>query len=246
MKEYLVGLAGRNISYSFSQKLFTEKFARLGLPNWRYDVFDISESTLLPNLFSRPNLIGFNVTIPYKQDIIPLLDELSPTARAIAAVNTVFKKGDKWIGENTDAFGFRSSLENHLHHKPAKALILGNGGAAKAVQYVLEMMHIPFVIFSRSGQHSLESLTAEHVTECKLIVQTTPVGTFPDVKNHLVFPFSALTPDHLVMDLIYNPTETAFMQQAKANRARAINGLEMLYGQAEKAWEIWQVAAGIM
>lgn len=243
MKEYLVGLVGKNISYSFSRQLFTEKFARLGLKNWRYEVFDIPDGTLLPQLFSQSNLIGFNVTIPYKQEIIPYLDALSPEAAAIGAVNTVVKRGTKWIGENTDAFGFQNSLESHLENHLAKAIILGDGGAAKAVRYVLDRLKIPHKTYSRRGENLLKNLSEEVVAAHQLIIQTTPVGTFPEMAAHLPFPFAALTPEHLIIDLIYNPAETAFMKLAENQGATAINGLEMLYGQAEKAWELWQAAA---
>lgn len=243
MKKYLIGLAGKNISYSFSQQLFNEKFTKLGLENWRYEVFDILDSKLLPKLFSLPNLIGFNVTIPYKQEIIPYLDALSPEAAAIGAVNTVVKRGTQWIGENTDAFGFQNSLESHLQNLAVKAIILGDGGAAKAVRYVLEKLSISHKTYSRRGENLLKNLSDAVVAEHHLIIQTTPVGTFPEVKAHLQFPFKALTPEHLIIDLIYNPAETAFMKLSEKQGATVVNGLEMLHGQAEKAWELWQDAA---
>lgn len=243
MPDFVLGLLGKNIAYSASQQLFTEKFQHLGLTNWRYEVLDLPDKSLIPSLFATPGLLGFNVTIPYKQEIIPFLDELSPEAAAVGAVNTVVKEGGRWVGANTDVHGFQKSLELHLGKRPQRALILGDGGAAKAVRHVLNGLEIPHQTFSRQGPNRLEDLTDTLVAAHPLVVQTTPVGTFPDVENHLPFPFSGLSGDHLVMDLIYNPPKTAFLRKAEAQGAKVVNGWEMLTGQAEKSWELWQAAA---
>ncbi|MEN2435214.1 shikimate dehydrogenase [Weeksellaceae bacterium A-14] len=239
MKNTKFGLVGKNISYSFSQKYFTEKFSRLFLKDYRYDVFDLSDISKVQELLRRNDLRGFNVTIPYKEQIIPFLDELSEEAAKIGAVNTVLLKNGKATGYNTDAFGFEKTLLLHRkeHHK--KALILGDGGAAKAVKYVMDKNNIPFCTVSRKSDCNFENLTAQMVSEHQIIVQCTPVGTFPNTEDSVPFPFEALTENHLVIDLIYNPEYTAFIRNASQNGAKCTNGYFMLEQQAEKAWEIW-------
>lgn len=235
------GLAGRNISYSFSQKYFTEKFRKLFLKDYSYEIFDISDISEIESVFKTENLKGFNVTIPYKEQILPCLDDLSDEARKIGAVNTVLIKDGKTTGYNTDAFGFEKTLKLHLkdHHK--KALILGDGGAAKAVKYVLEKLNIPFKTVSRKSEINFENLKPELVEDSQIIVQCTPVGTFPNCEDCLNFPFEALTDRHLVIDLIYNPNYTEFIKKASEKGAKCTNGYYMLEQQAEKAWEIWRV-----
>ncbi len=232
------GLIGKNISYSFSQKYFTEKFKTLNLP-YTYELFDIPSTDDFAAVASLENLAGLNVTIPYKEQIIPFLDELSAEAKEIGAVNTIRFHHGKSTGYNTDVFGFSETLLKHLkpHHK--SALILGNGGAAKAVAYVLKQQNIPFQTVSRSTELNFENLTPQLVSESKIIVQGTPVGTFPDTDLSLPFPFDALDSEHLVIDLIYNPEETAFLREASKRNAVTVNGRMMLEKQADKAWEIW-------
>lgn len=234
------GLIGRNISYSFSKKYFSDKFKNLLLPNYRYDLFDLNSLEEFESVLNSPNLKGLNVTIPYKVDIIPLLDEVSEEAQAIGAVNTVvFKEGNK-IGYNTDAFGFKKTLEIHRKNKHHKALILGDGGAAKAVRYVLDSLGIPHHTVSRKGEITFDNLQEDLVSSSPLIIQTTPVGTFPNTNDCVPFPFQALSDDHLIIDLIYNPTITQFMENSAKRGAKCVNGYFMLESQAEKAWQLWQ------
>ncbi len=209
------------------------------LKDFSYDIFDLSEIDEVENLFSSPGLLGFNVTIPYKEKIISYLDELSDEAEKIGAVNCVLIREGKKTGYNTDAFGFEQTLL--LHKKPSqdKALILGNGGAAKAVKYVLDKHNIPSQTISRSTEINFENLGKETVEEHKIIIQCTPVGTFPNVDDCLDFPFDALSSEHLVIDLIYNPNYTRFIINASEKGAKTVNGYYMLEQQAEKAWEIW-------
>ncbi|VEE10485.1 Shikimate dehydrogenase [Chryseobacterium gleum] len=209
------------------------------LKNFSYDIFDLNEINEVENLFASPELLGFNVTIPYKEKIIDFLDELSDEAEKIGAVNCVLIHDGKKTGYNTDAFGFEKTLL--LHKKPSqdKALILGNGGAAKAVKYALDKHNIPSITISRSTEINFENLDKETVSEHKIIVQCTPVGTFPNVKDCLNFPFDGLSSDHLVIDLIYNPNYTQFILNASEKGAKTVNGYYMLEQQAEKAWEIW-------
>lgn len=234
-----LGLIGRNISYSFSKKFFIDKFQKLMLKDFSYDIFDLNEINEVENLFSDPQLIGFNVTIPYKEKIIDYLDELSDEAEKIGAVNCVLIQNGKKTGYNTDAFGFEKTLL--LHKKPhhTSALILGNGGAAKAVQYVLDKNGIPFQTVSRNSEINFENLDPATVQQHALIVQCTPVGTFPNVEDCLQFPFEGLSDKHLVIDLIYNPNYTQFIINASEKGAKTVNGYYMLEQQAEKAWEIW-------
>ncbi|SEW49576.1 shikimate dehydrogenase [Chryseobacterium wanjuense] len=234
-----LGLVGRNISYSFSKKFFEDKFQKLMLKGYSYNIFDLSEIKEVENLFSAPDLLGFNVTIPYKEKIIDYLDELSDEAQKIGAVNCVLIQNGKKTGYNTDAFGFEKTLL--LHKKPhhTSAIILGNGGAAKAVKYVLDKNGISSITVSRNTEINFENLDKETVENHKIIIQCTPVGTFPNVEDCLSFPFDGLSKDHLIIDLIYNPNYTQFIINASEKGAKTVNGYYMLEQQAEKAWEIW-------
>jgi len=233
------GLLGKNITYSFSKNYFEEKFKKLFLKDYSYNFFDVQNLDNIEDLFNQKNLIGFNITIPYKEAIIPFLDEVSEEAQNIGAVNCVKLVNGKKIGYNTDAFGFERSLLIHKkeHHK--KALILGDGGAAKAVKYILDQHNIPHQTISRKSEINFENITSGIVKDHLLIIQCTPVGTFPNVEDCLNFPFNAITPQHYIIDLIYNPSETSFIKKASQQGATTINGYYMLDQQAEKAWEIW-------
>lgn len=233
------GLVGRDISYSFSEKYFKEKFKKLFLKNHSYQTFDIKNIEDIHEIFSIENLKGFNVTIPYKELIIPFLDDLSEEAKTIQAVNTVARKNNQWIGYNTDTFGFAQTLKIHKKDFHKKALILGNGGASKAVKFVLDQYQIPSQIISRTTEINYDNLPENLVSESQIIVQCTPVGTFPNVEDCLKFPFHALSNQHLVIDLVYNPSYTQFIKNASKNSAKCVNGYYMLEQQAEKAWQIW-------
>lgn len=233
------GLIGKGISYSFSKKYFEEKFRKLFLADHRYELYDLDSLEGLRELIEKENLTGFNVTIPYKEKIIPFLDELSPEVQEIGAVNTVKVVGGKLIGYNTDTYGFEKTLTLHKSPSQRTALILGSGGAAKAVRFVLDKAGIPSQTVSRSGPFTFDLLTSEIVKEHSIIVQCTPVGTFPNTCDVLPFPFQALDSSHLVIDLIYNPSCTEFINRASAQEAKCINGYFMLEQQAEKAWQLW-------
>ena len=234
-----LGIIGRNISYSFSQKYYEDKFKRLMLTQYSYEVFDLKEISEVEEIFQDPALIGFNVTIPYKEKILPYLDELSDEAAQIGAVNCILIQDNIKKGFNTDVFGFEKTLAVHLKNFHTSALILGNGGAAKAVQYVLGKYNIPFKTVSRNSDLNFENITETIVTENPLIIQCTPVGTFPKVEDCLNFPFEGMTDKHLVIDLIYNPENTTFLKKAAEKGAKTANGFYMLEQQAEKNWEIW-------
>lgn len=242
MEEHLkLGLIGRNISYSFSKNYFEQKFSALKLANLSYSIFDLKEISEVEEIFNIENLRGFNVTIPYKEQILPFLNEISPEAAKIGAVNTVLIKNGKKIGYNTDAFGFEDTLLSHKNTKQKSALVLGNGGAAKAVKFILEKHGIPYQSVFRKGDVNFENLPEEQVKNHLIIIQCTPVGTFPNVSDCVEFPFEALSAEHLVIDLIYNPAQTEFLKKAAAQKATTVNGENMLKKQAEKAWEIWNI-----
>jgi shikimate dehydrogenase len=234
-----LGLIGRNISYSFSKQFFENKFQKLMLKDFTYSIFDLNEIDEVETLLSTPDLLGFNVTIPYKEKIIDYLDELSDEAKKIGAVNCVLIQDGKKTGYNTDAFGFEKTLLLHKKPHQKSAIILGNGGAAKAVQYVLDKHGIPSITISRSTEINFDNLDQATVENHQIIIQCTPVGTFPNVEECLKFPFEGLSKNHLVIDLIYNPNYTQFIINASEKGAKTVNGYYMLEQQAEKAWEIW-------
>lgn len=234
------GLIGHPLGHSFSKAYFTEKFEREGL-DCEYLNFDIDEISLLRQLvIDHPDLKGFNVTIPYKEAILPYLDELDETAKAIGAVNTVkVLPNGRLKGFNTDVIGIERTLKNTI---ASPALILGTGGASKAVQYVLRHKGIPFHLVSRDpnkGHFTYETLTPAVIKEHLLIINATPVGMAPHINEAPLIPYEALTPKHALFDLIYNPEETRFLRKGKAKGALTLNGLSMLHAQAEAAWKIW-------
>lgn len=234
-----LGLIGKNISYSFSKKFFEDKFQKLMLKDFTYDIFDLSEINEVEKLLTDPELLGFNVTIPYKEKIVDYLDGLSDEAEKIGAVNCVLIKDGKKTGYNTDAFGFEKTFLLHKKAHQDKALILGNGGAAKAVKYVMDKHGIPSIVVSRNSEINFNNLYSDTVRDHKIIIQCTPVGTFPNVEDCLEFPFDGITSEHLIIDLIYNPNYTKFIIKASEKGAKTVNGYYMLEQQAEKAWEIW-------
>lgn len=241
----LFALLGKNISYSFSRGYFTEKFDLLELRDHLYTNFDINSIEEFPSIFQKNEnqIEGLNVTIPYKETIIDYLDKIDKKAKKIGAVNTirVTKKG-KLKGYNTDEYGFRKSLQPLLqkHHK--KALILGTGGASKAVQYALRKLGVNYTFVSRNpreGQFSYKELSKEIIEDYLLLINCTPLGTYPNLEDCPVIPYEFLTSKHILYDLVYNPEETAFLLKGKEKGAVIKNGIEMLELQAEKAWKIW-------
>ncbi|GGD57413.1 shikimate dehydrogenase family protein [Muriicola marianensis] len=244
-KKNRFGLLGRNISYSFSRGYFTRFFREQGLTEHSYENFDLPDISDLETLLKEEqDLGGLNVTIPYKQQIIPYLHRLHPEAREIGAVNTIKFTKTGLEGYNTDAYGFQKSLEPYLNKRDhAHALILGSGGASLAIAYSLKKMGMRFVTVSRQpeeGQWGYEDLTEERIKSHTLIINCTPLGTFPRVEEKPEIPYEYLTADHLLFDLVYNPEKTAFMKAGEQRGATTSNGLAMLEFQAQKAWEIWQ------
>lgn len=234
-----VGLIGRNISYSFSENYFAEKFQQEQIPDVHYKTFDLKEIEDVNELFLNPDLKGFNVTIPYKEAILPFLDELEPVAQEIGAVNCVKIENGRKIGFNTDVFGFENSLMPLLKFHHQNALILGDGGAAKAIKYCLSKHLIEFKTVTRNGDFRFSDLTDDHISTHSIIINCTPVGTFPNITECPELPYESLTSQHLLYDLIYNPAKTEFLKRGEGKGAIIKNGLEMLVLQAEKSWEIW-------
>lgn len=245
-KEVVFGLVGKDISYSFSKEYFTKKFKNLGLDSHRYVNFDIENITVFSEVVHRYKfeLKGMNVTIPYKQDVFLYLDKVHKVAKKVGAVNTikVTKKGTL-KGYNTDVIGFRDSIVPMLKEHHNKALILGTGGASKAIAYVFKKLDIKYKFVSRKPKKkkhiSYSTLTKQMLQEYTIIVNCSPVGTFPNVDRCPEIPYEFINERHLLYDLIYNPEETLFLSKGKAQGAAIKNGYEMLERQAEASWEIW-------
>jgi shikimate dehydrogenase len=238
------GLIGKHIDYSFSKSYFTKKFENEGLPH-SYQNFDINTIEEFPKIIkSISNLKGLNVTIPYKEVIMPFLDKLDETANIIGAVNTIklTKKG-KLIGYNTDYYGFKKSIIPYLKPNHKKALILGTGGASKAIAYALKQLGITHSYVSRASSnaanYTYDTLSEAIIKEHQIIINCTPLGTHPNVNDYPKIPYDAISKTHILFDLIYNPQETKFLSIGKQKGATICNGLNMLELQAEKAWEIW-------
>lgn len=237
------GLIGFPLGHSFSKAYFAQKFSKEGICGCEYLNFPIESIEKLPTLIAdTPTLAGFNVTIPYKEQVIPLLDELSAEAAAIGAVNCVKIKDGRLIGNNTDAYGFGNSLLELIGDLRPKALVLGTGGASKAVKYVLTELGIEYLSVSRTKSNDTicyNEIDELIISEHKLIVNTTPLGTYPNTEAAADIPYHLLTPDHHLFDLVYNPPLTRFLELGEAQGSRTMNGSRMLADQAEKSWQIW-------
>jgi shikimate dehydrogenase len=239
----LYGLIGYPLSHSFSKKYFTEKFRREGLDDCVYENFPLPAIEGLKEVLLKPGLCGLNVTIPYKEQVLSFLDDASDVVKKIRACNCIRIKDGKLYGHNTDVLGFEGSLKKKLNpflHK--KALILGTGGSAKAVEYVLSAMGISFRHVSRKPSArslSYEQLTPSVIDQHKLIVNTTPLGMYPNTVEAPPIPYQCLSPEHFLFDLIYNPEKTLFLKKGEERGALIQNGYEMLTLQAEENWRIW-------
>lgn len=237
------GLVGKNISYSFSKGYFAQKFKELDLEYHTYENFDLKQIEYFKQLIANnTELKGLNVTIPYKEAIIPYLRSLNKKAEKIGAVNTIkfTKKGLK--GYNTDIYGFKKSIIPFLKKRHKKALILGTGGASKAIAFVFTELGIDFKYVSRNpsnNQISYESLDEIILKDYLVIVNCTPIGTYPNTEERPNIPYELITGKHLLFDLIYNPEKTSFLKKGEAQGAIICNGLRMLELQAEKSWKIW-------
>lgn len=238
------GLIGEHLPHSFSGKYFAEKFKNENISECDYSLYELPKIEDLEQLLnSQPPLEGFNVTIPYKQQVMKYLTKLSPEAKAVGAVNCVKIEGRELTGYNTDIIGFKMSLLDMLgDYRPDHALILGTGGAALAVEYILSELDIKYSIVSRKGgddRIAYDELTKEVINANKLIINATPVGTFPEVDFAPNIPYEYLTSEHYLYDLIYNPPLTKFLANGESKGAKICNGQAMLIAQAEAAWAIW-------
>ena len=239
------GLIGKTLGYSFSRKYFSNKFAALGLEDHVYENFELSTIDEVKNLLKQSDIYGFNVTIPYKESVMDFLDKIDPAATEIGAVNTIYKDVEgNLIGYNTDHIGFKVSLEGFLSDtlNEKSALILGTGGASKAVAYALRTLGYDVQFVSRSSGTnvlSYDQLTENHIRSASLIVNTTPLGTFPDVDTCPKIPYEYLTEHQHLYDLVYNPDWTKFLKFGRDKSCPVQNGMSMLELQAEAAWSIW-------
>lgn len=235
------GLIGRSLAHSFSKDFFTRYFEKNGI-DASYENIEI-ETIEDVKLILESNFSGLNVTVPYKELILSYLDELSMEASEIGAVNVIKFDNGRTIGHNSDAYGFHQSIKPFLMNVHERALILGTGGASKAVAYVLKQLGLDVIHISRnpSGtkQFRYDEVNEHMLKACKLVVQCTPIGMYPNVTDCISFPFQFLTTEHLVVDLIYNPEATLFLQNAQKNGATVLNGSSMLKEQALRGWELW-------
>ena len=232
------GLIGKTLSHSFSEGYFNNKFHKEDINDADYKNFELNNISEFTALISKMKLSGLNVTIPYKESVIPFLDELTPQAKAIGAVNTIQFKDNKLIGHNTDTIGFSQSIYPLLNERN-KALVLGNGGASKAIQYTLKTLNIEYKIVSRKSSFDYSDIISKSIGYYDIIINTTPLGTYPEIADFPQIPYNELNENHLLFDVIYNPTESAFLRFGKTRNCSIKNGLEMLEIQAESSWNIW-------
>ena len=239
------GLIGKSLKHSYSKNFFEELFEKNEFKA-QYENLEFDSEELLRFFFDKElyEYKGLNVTIPYKEEVLSLLDEIHIEAEEIGAVNTIKIKKNKCIGYNTDVYGFQRSIKPFLTNKHEKALVIGTGGASKAVHYVLKKLGIEVLFISRQGtgadnRFSYDSMNQNMIDACKLIVNCSPVGMAPYHDEELNFPYNFLASEHLVVDLIYNPEKTLFLQKSEKNGAATLNGMSMLKEQALKSWEIW-------
>lgn len=237
------GLLGKTLKHSFSKNYFEKKFERENISGYTYENFELASIEEVKTLIENdPDIQGFNVTIPYKEEILPFLNGMSREVEEIKACNCVRIVENKLYGFNTDVIGFRKTLETSLGPNHKKALILGSGGASKAVQYVLDQLKIDYLVVSRHKDFNrigYEDLSREIVREHTLIVNTTPLGMYPNINADPPFPYDFLSPAHFLYDLIYNPPKTKFLEQGEKQGAKIHNGHDMLVLQAEESWRIW-------
>lgn len=236
------GLIGKDISYSFSKKFFTQKFINEGLNNCSYENYDINSISELLEVINDTKIKGLNVTIPYKESVIELLNHIDPIAKKIGAVNTIkIDKQNKLLGYNTDYIGFKQSLESNISNQK-RALILGTGGASKAIVYALKTLNIKTLLVSRKKREesiNYEDISNQVIKDHTIIINCTPLGTYPNIEECPKIPYQYITERHLCYDLIYNPIKTKFLILSEKEGASIINGNEMLENQAIESWKIW-------
>lgn len=240
------GLIGYPLSHSFSKKYFTEKFQQEGISDCQYELFPLVNIQELPKLLAQnPDLAGLNVTIPYKQAVFPYLSAMERSAQEVGAVNVIKIQQGRLLGFNSDTYGFGQSLFHFLKGDSQQikgALVLGTGGAAQAIVYILKKLNIPYKTVSRSavkGDLTYQTLTPEIIKNHQLIINTTPLGTSPNLDACPELPYESFTSKHYLFDLVYNPEKSLFLANGEKRGANICNGLEMLHLQAEKSWEIW-------
>jgi shikimate dehydrogenase len=241
MKWY--GLLGKTLKHSFSKAYFTDKFNALGITDCKYENFELASIDELPELLrDNPSIKGLNVTIPYKEEVLPFLDEKNDIVKEVNACNCIKISDGKLSGYNTDVTGFQQSLEQVLEPQHTHALILGTGGSSKAVRYALKVLGIRYQNVSRTKSTTsitYDELNEEILNSHQLIINTSPIGMFPNVEETPSIPFELITPKHLLFDLIYNPAKTLFLKKGEERGAKISNGAEMLILQAEESWKIW-------
>jgi shikimate dehydrogenase len=239
------GLIGFPLSHSFSKQYFAQKFAAEGITNCQYELYPIGSIEAIESLIiDHPNLEGLNVTIPYKKKVLRYLYEASDAVKETVACNCIAIRQNKLYGYNTDVIGFEQSLLPQLQAHHNNALILGKGGAAAAVAFVLRKLHIHYKFVSRAANHAEKTigyneLNQQIITDSPLIINTTPLGTFPDIATFPAIPYEHIGPKHYLFDLVYNPAKTAFLSNGEAQGASIKNGYDMLAIQAEESWKIW-------
>ncbi|WP_341666313.1 shikimate dehydrogenase [Blattabacterium cuenoti] len=246
-KKRIYGLIGKNIQYSFSRKFFIEKFKQESIFNADYEIFDIPKIEDVSLIFQNPYLKGCNVTIPYKTSIIPFLTQIMPEAKSIGSVNVVKITNKCRIGLNTDVLGFECSFKKKFkqikNQKNFKALILGTGGVSKTISFVLEKLKIPYQYISRkknTGVLVYEDINQNLLNEYKIIINCTPIGTYPNINSCPSLPYQYVSSEHYFYDLVYNPDKSLFLKKAEKKGALIQNGLDMFYFQAEESWKIWK------
>jgi shikimate dehydrogenase len=243
MKKNVFGLIGYPLTHSFSKKYFDEKFFKEKINDAHFELFSIPNIEAFNELITIENLKGLAVTIPYKKLVIPYLNEVDDVVKKLGACNCITLKNNFLKGYNTDVLGFEKSLLQHLKPNNNKALILGTGGGAAAVEFVLEKLNIDYLVVSREAKNNncitYQSLNKETIQSHTLIINTTPLGTFPNVNDCPSIPYQFLSENHLLFDLVYNPSTTKFMQKGLEKGASVANGLDMLVYQAEENWKIW-------
>jgi len=233
------GLIGTKLKHSFSKDYFERKFKSLNYKNHSYKNFEINNLNSLRELISKNNISGLNVTIPFKEQILNYVDDLDDSAEKIGSINTIKVNKNKITGFNTDADGFEKSFKPLIENRNS-AIILGNGGASKAIQYVLTKNKINFKVISRSGEIKYENLSNLDIINNLILINTTPLGMYPNVHSFPKIPYNLLSEKHLAYDLVYNPKETVFLKKARKQKCKVSNGYQMLLNQADLSWKIWE------
>lgn len=236
------GLIGKTLKHSFSKTFFEKKFQEQGISDCSYENFELQSIQDFPKLLNNPDLKGLNVTIPYKEEVLQFLNSKNEIVEEVGACNCIKLNNGELHGFNTDAVAFKNSLQKYLkpHHKCA--LVLGTGGASKAVRYALKQLNIDYLLVSRHKQQNqlgYEDVGEDTIRQHQIIINTTPLGMYPNVDEDPPIPYNAITSQHLLYDLTYNPPKTKFLQQGEGRGAQINNGYEMLVAQAEESWRIW-------